>query len=85
MILKDFKIDFTFLNIVNNKNMLSRLRKRNKLNRYDKFSLNSNNANFKYTLVVPLDVINFIVSLLASLLILARTLKSIFGGKYCIL
>ena len=38
VILKDFKIDFTFLNIVNNKNMISRLRKRNKLNRYDKFS-----------------------------------------------
>ena len=38
VILKDFKIDFTFLNIVNNKNMVSRLRKRNKLNRYDKFS-----------------------------------------------
>ena len=38
VILNDFKIDFTFLNIVNSKNMLSRLRKRNKLNRYDKFS-----------------------------------------------
>mgnify|MGYP001348021320 FL=1 len=38
VILNDFKIDFTFLNVVNNKNMLSRLRKRNKLNRYDKFS-----------------------------------------------
>ncbi len=38
VILNDFNIDFTFLNIVNNKNMLSRLRKRNKLNRYDKFS-----------------------------------------------
>ena len=38
VILNDFKIDFTFLNIVNNKNMLSRLRKRGKLNRYDKFS-----------------------------------------------
>ena len=38
VILKNFKIDFTFLNIVNNKNMLTRLRKRNKLNRYDKFS-----------------------------------------------
>ncbi len=37
-ILNDFKIDFTFLNIVNIKNMLSRLRKRDKLNRYDKFS-----------------------------------------------
>ena len=38
VILNNFKIDFTFLNIVNNKNMLTRLRKRNKLNRYDKFS-----------------------------------------------
>ena len=38
VILNDFKIDFTFLNIVNIKNMLSRLRKRDKLNRYDKFS-----------------------------------------------
>ena len=38
VILNNFKIDFTFLNIVNNKNMLSRLKKRNKLNRYDKFS-----------------------------------------------
>jgi len=38
VILTDFKIDYTFLNIVNNKNMLSRLRKRDKLNRYDKFS-----------------------------------------------
>jgi len=38
VILNNFKIDFTFLNIVNSKNMLSRLRKRNKLNRYDKFS-----------------------------------------------
>ena len=37
-LLKNFKINFTFLNIVNSKNMLSRLRKRNKLNRYDKFS-----------------------------------------------
>ena len=38
VILNNFRIDFTFLNIVNSKNMLSRLRKRNKLNRYDKFS-----------------------------------------------
>ena len=38
VILDDFKIDFTFLNVVNNKNMRSRLKKRNKLNRYDKFS-----------------------------------------------
>tara|TARA_Y100000996_G_scaffold410669_1_gene393452 strand:+ start:570 stop:1181 length:612 start_codon:yes stop_codon:yes gene_type:complete len=36
-LLKDFKVDFTFLNIVNQKNMLARLKKRKSLNRYDKF------------------------------------------------
>ena len=36
-ILKDFKVDFTFLNIVNKRNMLVRLQKRKNLNRYDKF------------------------------------------------
>ncbi len=37
---KNFKVDFTFLNVVSNKNMLKRLKKRNILNRYDKFSNN---------------------------------------------
>jgi dTMP kinase len=37
-ILKNFKVDFTFLNIVNKENMLKRLKKRKKLNRYDKFN-----------------------------------------------
>ena len=37
-LLKDFKIDFTFLNIVNQKNMKKRLKKRKNLNRYDKLS-----------------------------------------------
>ena len=37
-LLKDFKIDFTFLNIVNKKNMISRLKLRKSLNRYDKFN-----------------------------------------------
>ena len=37
IILKDFKVDFTFLNIVNKKNMIERLNKRKSLNRYDKF------------------------------------------------
>ena len=37
-LLKNFKVDFTFLNIVNNKNMNKRLRSRKKLNRYDKFN-----------------------------------------------
>ena len=36
-LLKDFKIDFTFLNTVNNRNMVKRLKVRKKLNRYDKF------------------------------------------------
>ncbi len=38
-ILKNFEIDFTFLNIVNYKNMKIRLKKRRKLNRYDKFDM----------------------------------------------
>ena len=37
-ILKNFKVDYTFLNIVNKKNMLKRLKKRKSLNRYDKFN-----------------------------------------------
>ena len=36
-LLKNIKIDFTFLNLVNKKNMISRLSRRNNLNRYDKF------------------------------------------------
>ncbi len=37
-ILKNFKIDYTFLNIVNKKNMINRLKLRKTLNRYDTFS-----------------------------------------------
>ena len=36
-ILDGFKVDFTFLNIVSINNMIKRLKKRKKLNRYDKF------------------------------------------------
>ena len=36
-LLKNIKIDFTFLNTVNQSNMKKRLSKRRKLNRYDKF------------------------------------------------
>jgi len=36
-LLKNINIDFTFLNIVNQKNMKKRLMKRKNLNRYDKF------------------------------------------------
>ena len=39
VILNDFKIDFTFLNVVNESNMIQRLKKRNKLNRYDTFNV----------------------------------------------
>ena len=39
-LLKDIKINFTFLNIVNQKNMKIRLGKRKNLNRYDKFNNN---------------------------------------------
>ena len=42
-LLKNFKIDFTFLNIVNNKNMINRLKLRKSLNRYDRF----NNSFYK--------------------------------------
>ncbi len=40
-LLKNIKIDFTFLNVVNKKNLFLRLKKRKNLNRYDKF-------NFKF-------------------------------------
>jgi len=36
-LLRDIKVNFTFLNIVNTKNMLLRLSKRTNLNRYDRF------------------------------------------------
>ena len=36
-LLKTFKIDYTFLNIVSKKNMIDRLKVRKSLNRYDKF------------------------------------------------
>ena len=37
-ILRGFKVDYTFLNVVNNKNMKNRLNSRKSLNRYDKFN-----------------------------------------------
>ena len=36
-LLKNIKVDFTFLNIVNKKNMIKRLKLRKSLNRYDRF------------------------------------------------
>ena len=37
-LLKNIKINYTFLNIVNSKNLFLRLKKRKKLNRYDIFN-----------------------------------------------
>ena len=39
-LLKNFKVDYTFLNIVNKKNLNKRLKLRKSLNRYDKFDYN---------------------------------------------
>ena len=38
-LLENIKIGFTFLNLVNNKNLSSRLKNRKSLNRYDKFNM----------------------------------------------
>ncbi len=38
-LLKNIKVSFTFLNIVNQKNLQKRLKKRKSLNRYDKFNM----------------------------------------------
>ena len=38
-LLKNIKVDFTFLNLVSNKNLYERLKKRKSLNRYDKFDM----------------------------------------------
>ena len=38
-LLKEIKVNFTFLNIVNKKNLFSRLKRRKFLNRYDKFDM----------------------------------------------
>ena len=39
-LLQNIKVNFTFVNIVNKKNLLARLKKRKSLNRYDKFNMN---------------------------------------------
>ena len=39
-LLKKIKVNFTFLNVVNKKNLLKRLKKRKSLNRYDQFDAN---------------------------------------------
>ena len=39
-LLKNLKVNFTFLNVVNKKNLIQRLKKRKSLNRYDQFDMN---------------------------------------------
>ena len=39
-LLKNISVDFTFLNLVNKRNLYLRLKKRKNLNRYDKFNIN---------------------------------------------
>ena len=39
-LLKNIYVDFTFLNLVNKQNLYLRLKKRKRLNRYDKFNMN---------------------------------------------
>ena len=39
-LLKKIKVDFTFLNVVNKKNLFQRLKQRKSLNRYDQFNMN---------------------------------------------
>ena len=39
-LLKNIKVNYTFLNIVNKKNLFKRLKKRKSLNRYDQFDMN---------------------------------------------
>ena len=39
-LLKNIKVNFTFLNVVSKKNLLQRLKKRKSLNRYDQFEMN---------------------------------------------
>ncbi len=39
-LLKNIKVNFTFLNVVNKKNLFQRLKNRKSLNRYDQFNIN---------------------------------------------
>ena len=39
-LLKNIEVNFTFLNVVNKKNLFQRLKKRKSLNRYDQFDMN---------------------------------------------
>ena len=51
-LLKKIRINFTFLNIVNKKNLFQRLKKRKSLNRYDQFDINFYNKVQKGFLIL---------------------------------
>ena len=52
IIVKNFKVDFTFYNIVNSSNLKKRLRKRQSLNRYDMFKFSFYNKVQKGFLIL---------------------------------
>ena len=51
-LLKNIKVNFTFLNTVNKKNLFQRLKKRKSLNRYDQFDINFYNKVQKGFLIL---------------------------------
>ena len=54
-LLKNIKVDYTFLNIVNKKNLFLRLKKRKTLNRYDQFEINFYNKVQKGFLKIAMN------------------------------
>ena len=50
-LLKNIKVNFTFLNVVNKKNLFQRLKNRKSLNRYDQFDINFYNKVQKLSLI----------------------------------
>ena len=54
-LLKNIKVDYTFLNIVNKKNLFLRLKKRKILNRYDQFDINFYNKVQKGFLKIAMN------------------------------
>ena len=60
-LLKNFKVDYTFLNIVNEKNLKKRLKKRKRLNRYDNFKIKFYNKVQKGYLILSKKNKNYLV------------------------
>ena len=60
-LLKNFKVDYTFLNIVNEKNLKKRLKNRKRLNRYDNFKIKFYNKVQKGYLILSKKNKNYLV------------------------